>query len=395
MQISLPDPPLNLGFPIFGNAIGSKEFQGVLTHGLFRTFVPDPRRLEGTLARYNADLSGVAALRAKVQRLVTTGAKKRNIEPYAKYIIRMVREGEGFTPQIVLWSEQPLRVETDENTGLAWLLVPHEMKFVALDGDTQTTARNVAVGMFPGILDKERVKVVVLHGVREDEAQNIFADCNSKGVKVNVSMAVGMDNRDDATQLARHLERGIPALSGKVNRQKRQLSSSDSDVVTISALRGSVVCFLEGIGGVQNQTKNVLVEEDRLGEVNEAAMAWYRSAIEALDGSLEPSQRGATFASAPAVWCAIGALGHDVLVELRGEDFSKAVAPAALEHAFRAAADKYLAQVDWSRGDHWQRVGAKRSVSGAVTLGGPKETGSLVYKVLKDGTLRAASATAE
>lgn len=395
MQISLPDPPLNLGFPIFGNAITAKEFQGVLTHGLFRTFVPDPRRLEGTLARYNADLSGVAALRTKVQRLVTTGAKKRNVEPYAKYIIRMVREGEGFTPQIVLWSEHPLRVETDQNTGLAWLLVPHEMKFVALDGDTQTTARNVASEMIPGILDKERVKVVVLHGVREDEAQNIFADCNSKGVKVNVSMAVGMDNRDDATQLARHLERTVPALSGKVNRQKRQLGTNDKEVLTISALRGSVVCFLEGIGGVQNQTKNVLVKDEQMDDMHEAAGTWYRVATEALGDALEPPRRAATFASAPAVWCAIGALGHDILVELAGADYSKAVTPAALEHAFRAAADKHLAPVDWSRGDHWTRVGAKQSMSGAVTLGGPKETGSLVYRALKDGSLHAARAAAE
>jgi hypothetical protein len=35
----------------------------------------------------------------------------------------------------------------------------------------------------------------------------------------------------------------------------------------------------------------------------------------------------------------------------------------------------------------WLSAGAKRTLSGAITLGGPKETASLVYKALKDGAL--------
>ena len=83
------------------------------------------------------------------------------------------------------------------------------------DGDTQTTARNVADAMHPGLLDKERVKVVIKHNTRQLEAQQIFADCNSQGVKVTTSMAIGLDNRDDATQLAKYIEREVPALTGK------------------------------------------------------------------------------------------------------------------------------------------------------------------------------------
>jgi hypothetical protein len=43
---------------------------------------------------------------------------------------------------------------------------------------------------------------------------------------------------------------------------------------------------------------------------------------------------------------------------------------------------------DWTRGEHWLAVSAKQSLSGAITLGGPKETGSLVYKALKDASLK-------
>ena len=100
-----------------------------------------------------------------------------------------------------------------------------------------------------------------------------------------------------------------------------------------------------------------------------------------------PEERGNTFASAPAVWCAIGALGHDALVELTGTEFENNVSPATFKRAFKALAVATLAKVDWSRGGQWLSAGAKRTLSGAITLGGPKETASLVYKALKDGAL--------
>jgi len=388
MQVSLPDPPLHEGIAIFGNLVSTTEFQGVLNHGRFKSLVPDPRRLEGHLARYNADLSETAALRAKVQRLIGT-AKKKNVEQYARYMVTSARTGEGFTPQIVLFSEKSLRVETDPITGVGWMLVPDGLKFVAIDGDTQTAARNLADGLQPGLFDKGWIKVVIKHGIPVVEAEQIFADCNRLGVKVTTSLAIGMDNRDDATQLAKYVEREVPMLSGKVNRQKRQLALHDKDVITISALRASVVCFLEGINGIQNQTKPVDVDDLRV-----AAVTWFRAATAALNGALTPAERADTFASSPAVWCAIGALGHDIFTELTGEHFEKSVTPAAVEHALKAVAESKLAKVDWRRGDHWLTVGAKQSASGAITLGGPKETGSLVHKALRDGGLMERAAAA-
>lgn len=386
MRIELPDPPLGSGFPVFGNIVSDGEFQGVLTHGLFKMLVPDPRRLEGPLAKYNADFSEVANIRARVQRLIN-GAKRKNVDAYAKYMITSVKTGEGFTPQIVLWSESPLKVEVDPGTGLAWALVPHEMRFVALDGDTQTTARNLADGLAPGLFDKQKIKIAIIHGVREDQAQQIFADCNSQGVKVSTSMAIGLDNRDDATQLAKQIEKSIPTLEGKVNRQKRQLGSADQDLITISALRASVVCFTQGIGGVQFQTKNVDIDLEEQDYFRSAGSIWYAAVVDALGDALLPENRATTFAAAPAVWCAIGALGYDTMNDLR----SPGLPPPddeELEDFFRKVAQDKLAAVNWHREDHWLAVGAKRSSSGAITLGGPKETGSLIYKGLKDDQLK-------
>jgi hypothetical protein len=393
MQVNLPDPPLHEGIAIFGNLVSPTEFQGVLNHGRFKSLVPDPRRLEGHLAKYNPDLSETAALRAKIQRLIEK-SKKKNVEEYARYMITSIKIGEGFTPQIVLYCETPLRVETDPITGVGWALVPDGLKFVAIDGDTQTAARNVADQLHPGLFDKGWIKVVVKHGIPVAEAEQIFTDCNSRGVKVNTSLAIGMDNRDAATQLAKYVERQVPMLFERVNRQKRQLGVKDKDVLTISALRASVVCFIEGINGIQDQTKPVEVDEAHADDLRAAAVTWFKAVTAAINGALTPEQRPNTFASSPAVWCAIGALGHDAFIELAGERFEKSVTPAAVEHAFEAVAEAKLAKIDWERGDHWLSVGAKQTASGAISLGGPKETGSLVHKAIKDGTLMQKAAVA-
>jgi hypothetical protein len=97
--------------------------------------------------------------------------------------------------------------------------------------------------------------------------------------------------------------------------------------------------------------------------------------------------------SSPA-WCAIGALGRDALIELSSKNFEKSVTPAAVEHTFKALAESKLAKVDWTRGSHWLSVSAKQTLAGAITLGGLKETGSLVHTALKDGALIQRSAAA-
>lgn len=385
MDIRLPDPPLGTGMPVFGTSISDTEFQGVMTHGLFKKLVPDPRRLEGAQAKYNPELADVADLRKQVNRLIT-GAKKKNVEPYARYLIRQAQTGEGFTPQIVLWSEDQLQVETDPSYGLGWILVPHEMQFIALDGDTQATARYFADAMDRGLLDRQLVKIVILHGVDMMQAQDVFAVCNTEGTKVTTSMAISLNNKDPATLLTKTVEQGVPGLTGRVNRQKRQLSKHDDDIVTMSALRGAVVCFVEGIGGIQNQTRAVEIPATEMEILEGAARIWFREVTEAMGRDLHPSHREESFASAPAVWAAIGAIGHDVLKKVAGKELDQSFTTDALEHAFAAAANR-LGKVDWSRGEHWTSVGAKRSMSGAITLGGPKETGSLIYKALSDGQL--------
>ena len=389
LQIELPDPSYAEGAPLFGNEISATEFQGAMPYGLFKQRVPDPRKLEGAGVKYNSELTEIASLRTRVNRLVT-GAKKKNVVSYARYLVRMVKTGEGFTPQIVIWTQEKLEVVNDKKTGLGYIELPHHIRFVALDGDTQTTARAVAEQNNSGLFDKQVVKVTVIHGVPEDDAAQIFADCNAFGVKVSTSMAIGLDSRDDATQLAKYVEKNVSALTGKVNRQKRQLSGSDNDLITISALRASVVCFVQGVGGIQNQTTAVEIQDEDLDFLHAAAITWYRAVTDVMDTVLQPGGRASNFAATPSVWCAIGAIGHDTLTKLVGADFKQSVPPDTISQAFKAEAEAKFNTVDWERNAAWLAHGAKQSAkSGAISLGGPKETGSLIYKALKDGDLNA------
>jgi DGQHR domain-containing protein len=387
LEIELPDPSYAEGVPLFGNVISATEFQGAMPYGLFKQRVPDPRKLEGAGVKYNTELAEIASLRTHVNRLVT-GAKKKNVVSYARYIVRMVKTGEGFTPQIVIWSQEKLEVVSDKKTGLGYIQLPHHIRFVALDGDTQTAARALAEQNNPNLFDKQVVKVTVVHGVPQDDAAQIFADCNANGTKVTTSMAIGLDSRDDATQLAKYVEKNVPALTDKVNRQKRQLAGGDSSLITISALRASVVCFVQGIGGIQNQTKAVEIEDDDLDLLHAAATKWYQAVTDVMNTALQPDARAGNFAASPSVWCAIGAIGHDILVKLVGTDFKQPATPDAISNAFKAQAEAKFGKVDWERNAAWLAHGAKQSAkSGAISLGGPKETGSLVYKALKDGDL--------
>ena len=135
-------------------------------------------------------------------------------------------------------------------------------------------------------------------------------------------------------------------------------------------------------------SSSVQVDDANAGNVQAYAAIWFDAATHAIDGALSPEQRTTTFASAPAVWCAIGALGHDALTEIVGDRFEKSASRVAVEHALQSVAKAKLGAVNWNRDDHWLQVGAKKSMSGAITLGGPKESGSLVYKALKEGVLR-------
>src|SRR6266478_539131 len=298
-----------------------------------------------------------AEMRRRVQRLIER-AKKSNVPDYAAYIYSKAKAGEGFTPQVVLWTPVTLHTVVDESTGLGAIIIPDEMRLIAIDGDTQATARHEARRLYADMPDSERIKIVILHGIGIEAAQQVFHDANARGVKVSTSLAIGFDNRDPVTQLVKRIEAETPELRGRVNYQKRQLGKADPELLTASALRTGVVCFVEGISGVQRQTESVTLPAASAALIEQAALKWFRLVVKTLNGALEA--RATTFATAPSVWAALGALGNTALHD---------------------AAAEQVRPINWSRGEHWLGSGAKSAKTG-VTLGGPKEAGHLVFRAM-------------
>jgi DGQHR domain-containing protein len=374
-EISL-DIPSDAGRIIYGALVSPTEFQATVKPPLFRTLVPDPFRLEERgLGEHYPELVEVAEMRRRVQRLIER-AKKANIPDYASYLYNRAKTGDGFAPQVVLWTPKELVTVIDESTGLGAIVAPDELHLIAIDGDTQAAARHEGRRKYSDMPDNERIKVTIVHGIGLEAAQQIFHDANAKGVKVSTSLAIGFDNRDPLTRLSKRIERETPELKDRVNYQKRQLGKNDSAVLTASALRTAVVCFAEGIAGVHKQTDGVELQAGSETTVQEAALRWFRAVVKTLDGSLEA--RSETFATAPAVWAALGALGNKAVNDVGG--FQKPVDPTVLDLVFAQVLEQ-LKNVNWNRGPHWLGAGAKTGKRG-VTLGGPKEAGHLVYRSL-------------
>src|SRR5258708_36570124 len=137
-DISL-DIPSDEGRIVYGTVVSASEFQATVRPPLFRTIVPDPSRLESRgLDTHHPELVDVAEMRRKEQRLIER-AQKSNVPDYAAYIYEKAKSGEGFTPQVVLWSPPPLRPEIDESTALRPIAIPGESRLTPLHADRPPT----------------------------------------------------------------------------------------------------------------------------------------------------------------------------------------------------------------------------------------------------------------
>ena len=96
----------------------------------------------------NPHLEGLYELRKDVQRLFE-GAKRANVESYAKYIVAV---GEmkisGMTPPIILYSPAPLSMDDTA------ILIPWDAQIAAIDGETQLAARYEAAEHQAGVEER-------------------------------------------------------------------------------------------------------------------------------------------------------------------------------------------------------------------------------------------------
>jgi len=360
------------GHIIAGTRIDEYRFIGRVKAAQLFQLAPDPRDSENRKkVDASKQLQELQSMREEVQRLFE-GAKKRNVPAYAKYIIDLHRGKDGITPPITLYSELALEIEEHED-GTCFVQVPWGVKLVAIDGETQLAARHEAAAIVAETQD-EFVAIYLVHGREKVWARQAFHDLNALGVKPNTAISLGMDGRDPITQITKEVERHVPFFRDRVSKVKRQLSSTDTHVVTIAVLRGACVTLAKGINGVQLGNRPFALDDAQIEAVTETARLWFSEVARAIGPALE--DRGGCVASSPAVLAAIGAIGHQLLG-------ISDPAQRKLEATRLATA---LQAVNWQRAPHWSGIAGKLSAKGTLSVGGTKENAYAVYAALADSS---------
>jgi DNA sulfur modification protein DndB len=319
----------------------------------------------------NRDVQATWNVRRQVQRLFE-GAKEKNVGPYARYICGLAHGQDGLTPVIELYSDQSLKTQVG-NYGTGWVQVPFELRFVAIDGETQLAARIEAASMDAATKDGF-VPVSVIHGRSIDFARQCFHDLNLLSVKPNVAVGLSMDARDPITAITREVARRVPIFVGRVELQRRQLRRKDTALVTLPALRNGCVTFCTGIQGVKYGAKPVPPEDLKqtsLEEYSKECIAWWKAFTDRFAPALE--NREHTVIGATAMLAAVGALGHQVLM-----------VPEAGREAERKRLIDSLVEVQWERGERWFGVVGKPSKTGQLAIAGSKEIAYTTYAALSD-----------
>jgi len=305
-------------------------------------------------------------IREEVQRLFE-GAKKKNVPAYAEYVVALAEGEDGITPPITLYSSELLKVDQKED-GTAFIQVPWDERLTAIDGETQLAARHEAANTN---LETKKVfiPVYLAHGKDQTWARQCFHDLNTLGVKPSAALSLGMDARDPITKVCRAVENEVPFLKGRVNKVRRQLRSSDPEITTIAALRGACVTLAKGINGVQFGARPAQVDESQLPKIKATAVEWFKAITSTFGPILEDRENN--LLSAPAVWAAIGAVGHELsLIDGRTQ----------VDRCRELLAS--LQKVNWTRGKAWEGIAGKFTPKGAFSLGEPKETAYAIYAAL-------------
>lgn len=372
-MISLDKLNLTEGHLIVGLELSPHLFVGRVKSSQLLQIAPNPMDSEDSRKVAGSKvLQEIADVRQEVQRLFVGGSKKRNVEPYSQYILAL-REGEdGITPPIMLYSEKQLTTQVDPVYQLGGILVPYDRPLIAIDGETQLAARWLASEAYPETKG-DTIAVVIVHGHDKAWARQAFHDLNVLGIRPNAAVSIGMDNRDPLTQVAREIERRVPFFRDRVNTVRRQLKSSDTDVVTITALRGACTTFAEGIAGVKYGARPVAISADKLPQLRDRAVDWFGALTELLGPAME--NREHRIASAPSMLAALGAVGNGILNVDR----------SAVEEEVAARLAK-LRTVNWDRGSHWEGIAGKVNPKGVLSIGGSKENAYAIYAALMDET---------
>jgi hypothetical protein len=364
----------DVGTPISGLVVDEHRFVAVMPFARLMNLVTNP--LQASIAKLRETSSQLAdyhVLHEEMQRAFDTG-KKENAELYGEYIIRLNKGDSGDTPTIDLYTPESLFVQPGSNDLKAKLIWTHGLTVVPYDGETQLAARFLAAAK-EADTKKMPIVVTITHGMPVAYARQCFHDRNAYQRRASVAVAMAMDTRDPLIAVVRAIEAQIPGAKGHIawGRQLRQ--KEGGYIAAASFLRTAVACFAHGISGVQMQQAD-LPQGMSAEDFTRRAVLWFGKIIEKIGPYMRDREN--YVASSPAIWVALGAMGKP-LVEAKPND------NASLQAMVDGLAAR-LDRVDWRKGEDWIGIAVKSTPKGFSFAGGAKDSGSIAFKALNDGT---------
>lgn len=191
------------GFPVNGNVkVKGHEFVTTMPAAQLLKITNDPRLSEDPKRRDgNPNLEELYRIRQEVQRMFQ-GAKEKNVDSYAQYIVALEDGKSGITPQIVLYTPRDLQYDSPDTPTRLYL--PWDVELVAIDGQTQLTARFEAAKI-NSATTKQMVDVKLCYNRPLEWAKQAFHDLNLLSVRPNAATAISMDMRDPLTSITRQV----------------------------------------------------------------------------------------------------------------------------------------------------------------------------------------------
>ena len=330
-----------------------------------------------------------ADIRALVQRTLKSTQKGRNVTGYARYIASGVNGdfGSGWsTPPITLWLAGEPGAVSDElvpGSGIRRITLLAGSPVVAIDGETQVTALHELYDE-PERYDTSyetlgvvRLPFELYWGLGVEDARQIFYDRNVEGVPVAKNLAMSMDQRDFGTQLAHRIAEAVKVehdgrmvpFTKLVQSRKRQLTKSDPELITLSALRVLVITAIYGRAGLGLSSATVrstdLPAEASAEQIERCVVPLLVNLLT----YLHPQLAARSAASAPAVLAGIGIAAHQTT------DWATSGIPLT-----DADLMNLLSGIRWERdARYWDGVAASANAAGILNFGGgAKDSGGRV-----------------
>src|SRR6185437_13219345 len=211
-------------FPVRGNVkVPGHEFVTTMPAAQLLKITNDPRLSEDAKRRDgNPNLEELYRIRQEVQRMFQ-GAKEKNVDSYANYIVALQGGAPGITPQIVLYTPRDLQYDNQDTPTVLYL--PWDVDLVAIDGETQLAARFEAARI-NSETTKQMVDVKLCYNRPLEWAKQAFHYLNLLSVRPNAATAISMDMRDPLTSVTRQVAL-TPFFRDRVA-SSRQLKKKDS-----------------------------------------------------------------------------------------------------------------------------------------------------------------------